>query len=109
MRSFVYKGKVYRSMAEACYKLSVSYQKVRRLCRHYVKASKDPAVALEWIMTNHNLCLEVKTWKYADDLERRLDLIRQKREQEETAILSGFLNVPQRSDTDRNNTLYSLS
>lgn len=90
MRSFIYKGQVYRSMAEACYKLSVSYQKVRRLCRHYVKASKDPAVALEWILTGHDPCLELKTYKYQDDYIKSVLRCQNYRDRQEQNLLQAF-------------------
>ena len=90
MRSFIYKGQVYRSMSEACSKLKVSYQKVRRLCRHYVKASKDPAVALEWILTGHDPCLEVKTFKYQDDYVKSAVRVQNYRDRLEQRLMSAF-------------------
>lgn len=43
-----YLGKEYRSVKEACKALHVSYQRVRRLIRHFARAHKDPTVALDW-------------------------------------------------------------
>lgn len=57
MRGFTYDGKDYDSLAEACRELGISYQKVRRLCRHYVRAQEDPAVAIRWCLK-----LEKKSW-----------------------------------------------
>lgn len=71
MRAFIYKDIEYRSMAQCCKSLKISYQKVRRLCRHYVRASKDPALAVAWCTGEKRLsALETKTWKYQQDLEK---------------------------------------
>lgn len=90
MRSFEYNGEIYRSMNEACKALGISYQKVRRICRHYVKASKDPAVAIEWILSKHKLCREQKTWKYVDDLEKTLIRVQRLRDKRQQKILEIF-------------------
>lgn len=71
MKSFIVNGKEYRSMRVACRELKCSYQKVRRLCRHYVRAQKDPAVAIKWALgLEIRSANEQKTWKYQQDLER---------------------------------------
>lgn len=71
MKSFIVNGKEYRSMRVACRELKCSYQKVRRLCRHYVRAQKDPAVAFAWCLgTEHKSLTEPKTFKYQQDLEK---------------------------------------
>ena len=71
MKSFIVNGKEYRSIRVACRELDVSYQKVRRLCRHYVRASKEPAVAFAWCLgTEHKSLTETKTFKYQQDLEK---------------------------------------
>lgn len=71
MKSFVVNGKEYRSIRVACRELDVSYQKVRRLCRHYVRASNDPAVAFAWCLGLEKRSLtEPKTFKYQQDLEK---------------------------------------
>lgn len=88
MRAFVYKGEEYRSLAECCKKLKISYQKVRRLCRHYTRASRDPAFAVAWCTGEMRLsALEPKTFKYAQDLE--LGAIRRERwlEKNEKSLL----------------------
>lgn len=70
MRTFIFQGKEYQSLSKACADFKVSYQKARRLCRHYVRANKDPAVALKWILGIEKLShLEPKTFKYQQDLE----------------------------------------
>ena len=71
MKSFYYKGVEYRSLAECCKAVKVSYQKVRRLCRHYVRASKNPALAVAWCTGEVVLAgTETKTEKYKIDLAR---------------------------------------
>lgn len=71
MRVINYDGKEYRSMKVLCDALHISNQKLRRLCRHYVRASKDPAVAVRWITGAEPLSPnEPKTFKYEQDLER---------------------------------------
>lgn len=71
MRTIEYSGKVYRSMHELCESLQLSNQKLRRLCRHYVRASKNPVVAVRWMMGDEPLSpTEPKTFKYEQDLER---------------------------------------
>ena len=71
MKSFCYGGIEYRSLAECCKAVKVSYQKVRRLCRHYVRASKNPALAVSWCTGEVVLAgTETKTEKYKIDLAR---------------------------------------
>ena len=70
MRAFIFQGKEYQSLSKACIDLKISYQKARRLCRHYVRANKDPAVALKWMLGFEKLShFEQKTFKYQQDLE----------------------------------------
>jgi hypothetical protein len=58
-------------MRVACRELKCSYQKVRRFCRHYVRAQKDPAVAIKWALgLETRSANEQKTWKYQQDLEK---------------------------------------
>lgn len=76
MRVIEYEGEVYRSYAEASKALHISNQKLRRLCRHYVRANKNPAVAIDWLLGKEKLkANELKTWKYQQDLERRQDRV----------------------------------
>lgn len=71
MKSFYYGGVEYRSLAECCKAVKISYQKVRRLCRHYVRASKNPALAVSWCTGEVVLAgTETKTEKYKIDLAR---------------------------------------
>ncbi len=71
MKSFNFDGKEYRSLRVCCSELGVSYQKLRRLCRHYVRASQDSAVAIRWL-----LGIEVRSWNepktehYSQDLQK---------------------------------------
>lgn len=70
MKSFVFEGKEYPSLNKACLELRISYQKVRRLCRHYTRAQADPAVAVKWTLGLEKLSrFEPKTFKYQQDLE----------------------------------------
>ena len=50
MKSFEVEGVVYRSISEFCRKRKISYWKMVRLCRKYVRAHKDPAVAARWLI-----------------------------------------------------------
>lgn len=71
MKSFCYGGIEYRSLAECCKVVKISYQKVRRLCRHYVRANQDPALAVAWCTGEVVLeGSETKTEKYQIDLAR---------------------------------------
>ncbi len=89
MRAFVYKNVEYRSMAQCCKSLQISYQKVRRLCRHYVRASKNPALAVAWCTGEQRLSVfETKTWKYQQDLEKNLERNEKFREKMEKSLLN---------------------
>ena len=71
MRSFTYQGVEYRSLCECCCKLNISYQKVRRLCRHYVRAHHDPSLAVSWCLgVKHRSINEPTTIQYAQDQEK---------------------------------------
>ena len=71
MKSFCYMGVEYRSLAECCKVVKISYQKVRRLCRHYVRANQDPALAVLWCTGEAVLAgTETKTEKYKIDLAK---------------------------------------
>lgn len=50
MKSFEVEGVSYRSISEFCRKRKVSYWKMVRLCRKYVRAQKDPALAARWVL-----------------------------------------------------------
>ncbi len=59
------------ALAQSLLALDVSYQKARRLCRHYLRASKDPALALAWLTGDESKPMgEPKTDRYYEDLER---------------------------------------
>ena len=48
--------------------LKISYSKARRLTRHYIRASKEPVLAVDWIIKGRIPFNEPKTYKYKDDL-----------------------------------------
>lgn len=74
MHSFVYEGVEYRSLHEFCKEKHVSWQKMRRLCRHYKRAKENPAVAADWVLGKEKLSPgEPKTIFYLQDLERNRD------------------------------------
>jgi len=74
MRAFTYRETEYRSLAECCKSLKISYQKVRRFCRHYVRANRNPALAVSWCLGEAKLSpFEPKSFKYEQDLERGQD------------------------------------
>lgn len=78
MHSFTFDGTEYRSLSECCQALKISYQKVRRLCRHYKRAHEDPAVAVRWTLgTEKRSPSEEKTAVYRADL--RKSSVRQER------------------------------
>lgn len=62
-------GHLYRSIREACRKFDVSYQKVKRLCRHFRRAAENPRIAIYWCTGKEKLnpAHEPKTHKYSDD------------------------------------------
>lgn len=71
MKELVFRGLGYRSLRVACEALDVSYQKARRLCRHYLRASKNPALALAWLTGDESKPAgEPRTDRYYEDLER---------------------------------------
>lgn len=75
MKAFEFRGTVYRSLHEFCKRNGVSWQKMRRLCRHYERARKDPAVAADWMLAERegrtvSLEREPRTRQYRQDLER---------------------------------------
>ena len=70
MVSFKYQGKVYRSLKECCQDLHISYSKVRRLTRHYVRAHDDPILAVRWVIGEEYISYnEQKTEAYYKDME----------------------------------------
>lgn len=70
MHAFDYRGQRYKSLKDFSAIHKVSYQKLRRLCRHYKKAQEDPAMACDWLLGRKNLDprTEVKTVQYYRDL-----------------------------------------
>ena len=91
MRAFIYKQTEFRSLAECCKSLKISYQKVRRFCRHYVKASRDPAVAVAWCTGEQKLSpFETKTFKYEQDLEKGAERQMRFLDQKHKEILEKF-------------------
>lgn len=69
MRGVSYKGVEYKSVRECCAVLGISYQKVRRLCRWFVRARDNPAVAVAWTLGDEcRQANEPHTDSYADDL-----------------------------------------
>lgn len=71
MKSFEVEGISYRSISEFCRKKKVSYWKMVRLCRKYVRAQRDPAVAAKWILGYEeiNFNREPKTNSFFRDAE----------------------------------------
>lgn len=75
MKPFEFRDTMYRSLHEFCKRNGVSWQKMRRLCRHYERARKNPAVAAQWMIDMRegrtvNLEKEPRTMQYRQDLER---------------------------------------
>ena len=69
MRFVEIDGHLYRSVREVCHKYDISYQKVKRLCRHFRRAAENPRVAIDWCTGKENFspAHEPKTHKYSDD------------------------------------------
>ena len=69
MRFVEIDGHLYRSIREVCRKYGISYQKVKRLCRHFRRAAENPRVAIDWCTGKENFSSahEPKTHKYSDD------------------------------------------
>lgn len=77
-------------MAECCKALNISYQKVRRLCRHYRRAHDNPEQAIKWCLGVEYLSnLEPKTFLYEQDQNRAN--FRQMKFKEK--MLHSFINV----------------
>lgn len=70
MMVFTWGGREWRSLRECCAAAGVSYQKARRLCRHYQRASKDPALAVQWCLDGRVPPSEPRTFKWGQDAER---------------------------------------
>lgn len=69
MNSFEVRGKEFRSLKQCCLEFGISYSKARRLCRHYVRASNDPALAVRWCLGDEILCpTEPRTVLYKHDM-----------------------------------------
>ena len=68
-------GVQYRSIREACHKLGISYEKVKRLCRHFQRAAENPVIALEWCLNKQKFIPsnEKKTHKYKHDKKSHLE------------------------------------
>lgn len=71
MRSIEYEGVIYESIKDCCAKLEISYQRVRRLIRHYQRAKDNPAIAIDWVLGKQSFIssYERKTDMYFHDLE----------------------------------------
>lgn len=71
MKSFDVNGKSYDSMSDFCKKTGIKYGKIRRLCRKYLRAQQDPAVAAKWLLGLEplNKVKEPKTLIYIKDKE----------------------------------------
>ena len=84
MYSFEFEGKKYRSIREACIKLGVSYDRIKRIMRHYRKARYAPKLALAWALKREQFCpdREPKTEIYYKDCElsaQRMKVLRVKK------------------------------
>lgn len=71
MKKIFYKGVEYTNLAECCKELGISYQKAKRLCRHYVRAEQDPAMSVAWCLGDEKRSKdEEKTGKFFVDSEK---------------------------------------
>ena len=69
MKVFEFDGKCYRSMRLFCQERGVSYQKMRILCKHYMRAHKDPTIAAKRLLGIEPFkSNEAKTILYEHDL-----------------------------------------
>lgn len=71
MRSLIYDGVEYRSIQVFCACKGISYQKMRRIVRHYKKANQDPTIAAKWLLEKHIPINEPKTLMYYHDIEQQ--------------------------------------
>lgn len=71
MKTFIFQGVTYNMMTFAK-TYHVSYSKIRRLCRHFKRAQKDPVIACKWVLGLELLdsAKEAKTSSYKQDLEK---------------------------------------
>ena len=77
MKSFEVEGVVYRSISEFCKKRKVNYWKMVRLCRKYVRAQKDPALAARWLLKIEQLNLNIEPKSFIYIREKALGKERQ--------------------------------
>ena len=77
MRSIKYEGVIYKSIKDCCAKLEISYQRVRRLIRHYQRAKDNPAIAIDWVLGKQRFIssYERKTDMYYHDLSLTKDRV----------------------------------
>jgi hypothetical protein len=93
MKSFIYCDTEYRSLRQACDSLRISYLRVKRLCRHYVRAHRDPTLAIEWIITDTKIPKsEPKTAKYYHDQKLTNERVAKFRERIKTSIINKLLS-----------------
>ena len=71
MKHFEVNGTIYDSMSDFCKKTGISYNKMRRLCRIYERAKRDPGIAARWLLNLEKLNrgAEPKTFIYIQEKE----------------------------------------
>lgn len=50
MKSFEVNGKSYDSMSDFCKKNGIRYGRFKRICRIYLRAHRNPAIAARWVL-----------------------------------------------------------
>lgn len=71
MKTVRYNGIVYRSLADCCAKLNISYYRAVRFIRYYTRCENDPSLAVRWMMNDEAPRFnEQKTWRYTDDRDK---------------------------------------
>ena len=96
MIKIIYSDTEYRSLREACGALNISYLKVKRLCRHYVRAHRDPTLAIEWMLGDHIPKSEPKTSTYYHDQKLTNERKRNLRARAAAAVANSILQVIKR-------------
>lgn len=91
MKSFIYNQVKYRSLRECCHALNISYSKAKRLTRHYIRASENPVLVIDWIIKDNVPTNEMKSSKYQHDLVMGLDRHYRFLERQHRNVLEYFL------------------
>ena len=94
MKTFIFQGVTYNMMTFSK-TYHVSYSKIRRLCRHFKRAQKDPVIACKWVLGLELLdsAKEAKTSSYKQDLEKSYERHERFLEKVEDELLRALITL----------------